>query len=119
MRIRYPAPIEKPIQEATWSFAEHLYKQRGEGATCQQLAEANDVHRSTARRYAHLYEKEARRNGYIDDHAPSCNELRCRCVVCSETFTATRGDARYCSGACRQDAYRKRRVGYPTREAVA
>jgi hypothetical protein len=31
------------------------------------------------------------------------------CEQCGETFTATRRDARYCSGACRQRAYRARR----------
>jgi hypothetical protein len=33
------------------------------------------------------------------------------CVVCSERFTPARSDARYCSAACRQDAYRKRKLG--------
>jgi hypothetical protein len=33
------------------------------------------------------------------------------CVVCAERFTPARSDARYCSPACRQDAYRKRRLG--------
>jgi hypothetical protein len=31
------------------------------------------------------------------------------CDVCGETFTPRRADARYCSPACRQRAYRKRR----------
>ena len=30
------------------------------------------------------------------------------CTVCGSTFTATRSDARYCSGPCRQRAYRQR-----------
>jgi hypothetical protein len=33
------------------------------------------------------------------------------CEVCEEMFTPKRADARYCSNACRQDAYRKRRLG--------
>jgi hypothetical protein len=33
------------------------------------------------------------------------------CQVCGESFTPKRGDARFCSNACRQDAYRKRRLG--------
>jgi hypothetical protein len=33
------------------------------------------------------------------------------CVVCGERFTPARSDARYCSSACRQDAYRKRKLG--------
>jgi hypothetical protein len=32
------------------------------------------------------------------------------CVVCGEAFTASRPEARYCSSACRQDAYRKRKA---------
>jgi len=32
----------------------------------------------------------------------------CTCAVCSATFTPTRRDARYCSDACRQRAYRAR-----------
>jgi len=30
------------------------------------------------------------------------------CAVCGNTFTAKRTDARYCSHACKQSAYRKR-----------
>jgi hypothetical protein len=30
------------------------------------------------------------------------------CEVCGKTFAPTRADAQYCSGACRQTAYRKR-----------
>lgn len=30
------------------------------------------------------------------------------CVVCGETFRATRADATYCSSPCRQKAYRAR-----------
>jgi hypothetical protein len=37
-----------------------------------------------------------------------------RCAVCDETFTPARSDARYCSAACRQDAYRKRKLGAST-----
>jgi hypothetical protein len=33
------------------------------------------------------------------------------CAVCGEEFEPTRADARYCSSACRQDAYRKRKLG--------
>lgn len=32
----------------------------------------------------------------------------CRCRVCRHEFAAWRGDARYCSNACRQRAYRRR-----------
>jgi hypothetical protein len=32
------------------------------------------------------------------------------CLVYEETFTPKRKDARYCSNACRQDAYRKRKL---------
>ncbi len=31
------------------------------------------------------------------------------CEVCGDSFTPNRADARYCSSACRQDAYRKRK----------
>jgi hypothetical protein len=33
------------------------------------------------------------------------------CAVCEELFVPKRADARYCSNACRQDAYRKRKLG--------
>jgi hypothetical protein len=33
------------------------------------------------------------------------------CEVCDEMFVPKRADARYCSGACRQDAYRRRKAG--------
>jgi hypothetical protein len=31
------------------------------------------------------------------------------CEVCGRRFTGVRGDARYCSNACRQTAYRQRK----------
>jgi hypothetical protein len=34
-----------------------------------------------------------------------------RCAVCRNEFTPNRADARYCTNACRQDAYRKRKLG--------
>jgi len=33
------------------------------------------------------------------------------CNACGTVFTPRRADARYCSNACRQDAYRKRKHG--------
>jgi hypothetical protein len=35
-------------------------------------------------------------------------ELRAVCAVCNETFSPRRADARFCSDACRQKAYRQR-----------
>jgi hypothetical protein len=107
----YPAPIRQLLEDARWSLAEHLYNARSQGRTYQELAEANGMHRATVRAYARTYEIAARRYGWGDDQAPSCNEVRLRCAVCAETFTASRADARYCSDACRQDAYRKRKLG--------
>lgn len=33
------------------------------------------------------------------------------CVACGQPFTPPRADGRYCSGACRQRAYRRRKAG--------
>lgn len=33
------------------------------------------------------------------------------CEACGELYFGKRGDTRYCSNACRQDAYRKRKLG--------
>lgn len=33
------------------------------------------------------------------------------CEACGDPFTPRRADARYCSNACRQDAYRQRKAG--------
>jgi transposase len=111
MRIRYAAPIEAAIEGLLWDFSEHVYKARAKGLTYRQIAELEGVDRGTARRYARTYEVAARRYGREGDHPPLCNEVRHRCVVCKEEFTASRADARYCSNACRQDAYRKRKLG--------
>lgn len=40
---------------------------------------------------------------------PTRSELECD--GCGQTFSAIRSDARYCSSACRQRAYRQRRAG--------
>lgn len=111
---RFPAPIEEVIEAARWDFARHLYRLRCRGLTYAELAEANRIHRSTARLYVKIAESAARadaRNGSEADQPPSCNALRLACIVCQQPFTASRGDARYCSSACRQDAYRKRKLG--------
>lgn len=112
IRIRYPAPIERLIEEARWSFAEHLYEKR---LSYQELAEANTIHRATARRSTRRREAFPR-YGCGDDPTPTCNEVEKRCQVCEIRFTASRGDVRYCSNACRQGAYRKRKL--ETRDAA-
>jgi hypothetical protein len=109
--VRYPAPIEEAIEEARWSLARYLCRARASGSSYRELAEANKMDRATVRRYARAYEKASMGYGWDDDHAPSCNRLRLRCRVCGEGFTASRADARFCSNACRQDAYRKRKLG--------
>jgi hypothetical protein len=119
MRIRYPAPIEAVIENALWDLSEHLYRARSQGASYRQLGEANKMHRATVRRYARTYESASKCYGWDDDQAPSCNRLQLRCQVCGEAFTASRADARYCSNACRQDAYRKRKLGAVPVEATS
>jgi len=42
---------------------------------------------------------------------------QCRCGQCGGQFTAPRADARYCSDACRQLAYRQRRAGLAAKRA--
>lgn len=109
MRLRRIAPIERAIDAAEWEFSEFLYSTRCRGVSWQNLAEANGISRSTARRYAQVFEMAGRRYGWVQDHAPSCNAISFRCAVCGEEFNASRADARYCSSACRQDAYRMRK----------
>ena len=41
-------------------------------------------------------------------HCWSWNK-RAQCTVCDTPFHAGRGDAEYCSGACKQKAYRDRK----------
>jgi hypothetical protein len=79
--------------------------------TWRRVAEITGTDRKTAKRYARTYEAAARRYGWEGDQPPTCNEPRFCCQVCDAEFTASRADARYCSNACRQDAYRKRKVG--------
>jgi hypothetical protein len=40
----------------------------------------------------------------------SIPEIRGTCACCDRDFTPARADARYCSGACKQKDYRKRRA---------
>jgi hypothetical protein len=109
--IKYAAPIETAIEKFRWSFAEHLHEGRANGVTYRRLAEIEGIHRATASRYARAYAWAAKRYGWDDDLAPSCNQVRLTCMVCEGRFVASRADARYCSNACRQDAYRKRKLG--------
>jgi hypothetical protein len=112
--VKYPAPIRAIIEMAQWELAEHLYRCRLQGAPYHELAVGSGMHRTTVRRYARAAEAAARYRS-ADDQAPSCNELRLGCVVCGQGFVASRADARYCSNACRQDAYRHRkRMGEAT-----
>ena len=90
MRIKYPAPIEKIIEDARWSLSEYVYKARAEDASWRRIAELTGMDRETARRYARTYESAARRYGWEGDRPPSCNEVTFRCRVCGESFTASR-----------------------------
>jgi hypothetical protein len=68
--------------------------------------------RATVRRYVRTYEAWVRRcYESEDERGPSCNWLELHCRVCGAEFSPSRADARYRSNACRQDAYRKRKVG--------
>ena len=96
MSYRRVAPIEKLVADAEWRLAEHLLKQRYAGATYQQLADANGMHRSTVRFYVRGLERIVALQTDADQ-ATSCNALRLKCVMCEEPFTASRADARYCS----------------------
>jgi hypothetical protein len=42
---------------------------------------------------------------------PRYRTTLCTCDACGVDFWATRYDAQYCSNACRQRAYRKRKLG--------
>ena len=48
----------------------------------------------------------------MSDRKPSRRVTRRRCVVCNKSFIIKRRDARYCSGACRQQASRSRAGGH-------
>lgn len=58
---------------------------------------------------------EAAREGTSSRHAVTAS----RCASCGQPFTASRSDARYCSGACRQRALRQRRRTAPQARARA
>jgi hypothetical protein len=111
LRGRLIAPLEKEIDAMRWGFAEAAYEMRCSGATWRQIAELAGIHRAMARRYVRRFDIEGRRYGFVPGHAPSCNAMILGCAVFGEAFTTSRADARYCSSACRQDAYRKRKVG--------
>jgi hypothetical protein len=51
-----------------------------------------------------------RRNAIAREGRLAARENR-SCEVCGDPFTPARADGRYCSSACRQDAYRKRKLG--------
>ena len=42
--------------------------------------------------------------------SPRSRPLQLWCAYCYQPFSASRWDARYCSGKCRQAAYRRRLV---------
>jgi hypothetical protein len=117
MRGRMIPPLEQMLEANRWTFGKVMYEIRhAESVTWQQLGDAFGIHRSTARLYARMYELHIRvdsiiRNESEDEQPPSCNAVSRRCAGCDESFVASRGDARYCSNACRQDAYRKRKSG--------
>jgi hypothetical protein len=49
--------------------------------------------------------------GGADVFMPLCADCsQWMCEWCGEPFAATRADARYCSAACKQKAYRARRA---------
>ncbi len=102
--------------DVTDRFTVRVHNERLAGKTYRQIAEGLGLHPSTVRRYVKMYEgdpypEDDEGYGSEDDLGPRSNALSLVCQVCSEAFTASRADARFCSNACRQDAYRKRKMG--------
>jgi predicted transcriptional regulator len=104
--------------EAASAFAAFAYERRVAGMTYRQIADANGIHPSTVRRYVQEHEQ---RYESAQGLAPRSNAVPLTCPICDDSFTASRTDRRYCSNACRQDAYRRRKQGFVTepREASA
>ena len=97
--------------DAVANFAGFAHAQRCSGKTYREIAEANGVHPSTVRRYVKWLERYVERYALEDDLEQKSNAIRLTCIVCEEQFTSLRADKRHCSNACRQDAYRKRKLG--------
>ncbi len=93
--------------EIAIEFGMFVHARRLAGETYQEIAERENVHPSTIRRYIKWLEG----YGLWDGLASKSNALALACVVCAEPFVSARADKRYCSSACRQDAYRRRRSG--------
>jgi predicted transcriptional regulator len=99
--------------EVSTAFAGFVRTHRLAGKTYREIAESEGVHPSTIRKYIKWLEGLESRPGYASeqDLPPRCNALLLACAVCGETFTSARADRRFCTSACRQDAYRKRKQG--------
>lgn len=102
--------------EISAAFAEFVWAHRLNGLTYREIAQNEHVHPSTIRNYVKWIE---RTPGYASekDLAPKSNSVSLTCAVCEGTFRSPRADKRYCSNACRQDAYRHRKAGRITEAA--
>ena len=88
-------------------FAVFVRAHRVGGKTYRQIAEEEGVHPSTIRSYINWCETLG--YGSRDDPSPTSNAVSLLCEAGQEAFLSARADKRYCSNACRQDAYRKRK----------
>jgi cytochrome c551/c552 len=59
-------------------------------------------------RYGYLASENLRNSRTVRRHVARVIARQRCCATCHQMFTATRGDAAYCSGPCRQQAYRQR-----------
>lgn len=78
--------------------------------TCERLVVYETSGRDYYRRHVFCCERCGARfyNGLRNRHNAEAREKVCE--VCEEAFTATRRDAKTCSPACKQKAYRRRRA---------
>jgi hypothetical protein len=96
--------MEAAAWDAGLDVAGLVYGGRVNGESYECISAVLGVSASSARRLLQRYECFQNRGG-------SCNHT---CGACGEPFDSSRSDARYCSNACRQDAYRKRKQGFAT-----
>jgi hypothetical protein len=87
--------------EARLFLGAHMALLRERGLSFEQIGRQFGYTASGARRFVRWSEKVAGLEALP----------RASCHACGTPFTRSRAGARYCSNACRQDAYRHRRAG--------
>ena len=105
-----PVPICSTCFERKRGYLADPWTYRGSPEPCEACGRSVVSNHRLERQYVYCSERCARRIYNLHRSEKRARARPSTCTACSEQMSPSRSDARYCSNACRQRAYRKRTI---------